>query len=160
MSPSSSFLVLSESLDTFGGGTTTVISSSPSLSFPDFLMAVEFAGSLSAFGSFTLSTPFSVGSEPLRWGESPLVSFAPAVIPFLLEKDLLRDDVDLAGRGLSLVEPEVCEVDVALSPLVDGAVSDLFERKERRSGMFENRAQAQPTVRNTSLSRMSTGPKE
>ena len=57
-------------------------------------------------------------------------------MPFLLEKDLLRDDVDLAGRGLSLLELELWELDVALSPLVDEEVSGLFERKERLSGIF------------------------
>ena len=57
-------------------------------------------------------------------------------MPFLLEKDLLRDDVDLTGCGLSLLELEVWEVEFALSPLVDEEVSDLFERKERLSGMF------------------------
>lgn len=62
------------------------------------------------------------------------MSFAPEVIPFLLEKDLLRDEVDLVGRGLSLFELEL--LDLAFSPLVVGIESGLFERKERLSGMF------------------------
>ena len=58
-------------------------------------------------------------------------------MPFCLEKDLLRDAVDLAGWGLSLFELELCELDLGLSPFVDEeVVSALFERKERLSGMF------------------------
>ena len=64
------------------------------------------------------------------------MSFATDVMPFLLEKDLLRDDVDRVGRGLSLLELELCELDLALSPFVVGMGSGLFERKERLSGMF------------------------
>ena len=57
-------------------------------------------------------------------------------MPFLLEKDLLRDDVDRVGRDLSLLELELCELELALSPFVVGMGSGLLEGKERLSGMF------------------------
>lgn len=61
------------------------------------------------------------------------MSFAEVLlVPFLAGPALPLDDVDLAGRGLSFLDAELCESDRAFPPFVDDADS-LLDRKVLRS---------------------------
>jgi hypothetical protein len=122
-------------LDTFDGGTTTVISSSPS-SLPGLTFWPGLEDSSVISTSSVPLTPFSAGPPPFIFSLSPLISFPRLVTPFF-EIDLDRDDAARVWerRSFLLLEPE--ELDLGLSPSVGEDASGLFERRLRLSvGMF------------------------
>lgn len=128
-SPSGSSLKLLESLEPLGGGTTTVISSSAS--FTGVVLVCSTPSSTISTSSVPF-TPFSTGSAP--FGRDLLVppSFAVVLLlPFFDDEVLAFVEVVRVGTGLSL-ELELCELDLAFSPLVDEEVS-LLDRRFRRS---------------------------
>ena len=133
-SPSGSSLLPPESLEPFGGGTTTVISSSPSLPVPT-LIGSTASSSIST--SSVPFTPFSTGSEPFGLDFPAPVSFAAVLLlPFLDDGVFPFAEVLRVGTGLSL-ELELCELDRAFSPFVDEEFSLLDRRFLRSPGISE-----------------------
>ena len=63
--------------------------------------------------------------------------------PFLAKSVLPLADEDLVGAGLSLFELELCEFDLAFSPLVEEDDSDLLDLRVRLSPGMLSRAEAQ-----------------
>ena len=114
-------------LELLEGGTTTVISSSPSLSLPDFL-DLELSSVIS-----TSSASSFLGSAPFAFCLSPLI-FLPWEADSGLVTGLDLEVVERVGAVFLLVEPEL---DLDLPVSAGGLSSDLFDLVLRLSvGIF------------------------